>query len=402
MLNEIGKLGEYIYLLQERESLRCHDEIYKIGRTKQEGMSRIKNYPKGSKVWLMIIVNDSVKAENDLLDHFDKMFVQVSDVGREYYKGNPVQMMEEIIKYQHEHFDINIETTGEVLPRSPEIEFEEKAPKDKQKKKSKEENAPKDKQKKKSKEEKAPKDKQKDKQMKKSNKGKEAKESTVVHNDGANVSANVEDSTVTSNVSTTMSANTLTSTVVHNDGANVSANTLTSTVVHNDGANVSANTLTSTSANMTDSTVVISPPPSRRTNKKPIKYMRYIGLIARFARSEKLNFGNSARVYIRRTSERYVFDVEYIEILSPSNNVIYNVSKNNIECYDKEDPNKILFTSHHERRFDRVADDNIEHYIINIASFRIRRFRFSNYYETSIERNVDPAPPSSLMIEVNQ
>ena len=390
MLNEIGKLGEYIYLLQERESLRCHDEIYKIGRTKQEGVSRIKNYPKGSKVWLMIIVNDSVKAENDLLDRFDKMFVQVSDVGREYYKGNPVQMMEEIIKYQHEHFDINIETTGEVLPRSPEIEFEEKASKDKQKDKQK--GKQNDKQMKKSKEEKAPKDKQKGKQTKKANEGKEAKESTVAHNDGATVSANAKDSTVTSNESTTANTNT---------SANTSTSTVTPNVSTNVSTNTSANTSTSTSAIMTDSTVVISPPPSRRTNKKPIKYMRYIGLIARFARSEKLNFGNSARVYIRRTPERYVFDVECIEILSPSNNVIYNVSKNNIECYDKEDPDRILFTSHHERRYDRVADDNIDHYIINITSFRIRRFRFTNYYETSIERNVNPAPPSSLMTEVN-
>lgn len=388
MLNEIGKLGEYIYLLQERESLRCHDEIYKIGRTKQEGVSRIKNYPKGSKVWLMIIVNDSVKAENDLLDHFDKMFIQVSEVGREYYKGNPVQMMEEIIKYQHEHFDINIETTGEVLPRSPEIEFEEKAPKDKHKGKQK------DKQTKKPNEEKAPKDKQKSKQMKKANEEKETKESTVAHNDSANASANAKDSTVTPNASTTVNANTSSSTVT----SNASTNTSTSTVV----PNVSTTVSTNTSAIMTDSTVVISPPPSRRTNKKPIKYMRYIGLIARFARSEKLNFGNSARVYIRRSSERYVFDVEYIEILSPSNNVIYNVSKNNIECYDKEDPDRILFTSHHERRFDRVADDNIDRYIINIVSFKIRRFRFTNYYETSIEQNVNPAPPSSLMTEVNQ
>lgn len=396
MLNEIGKLGEYIYLLQERESLRCHDEIYKIGRTKQEGMSRIKNYPKGSKVWLMIIVNDSVKAENDLLDHFDKMFVQVSDVGREYYKGNPVQMMEEIIKYQHERFDINIETTGEVLPRSPEIEFEEKALKDKQK----------DKRKDKSNKGKEAKNKQEDKQKgkltKKSNEDKEAKESTVAHNDDANVSVNAKDSTITSNEST----NTSTSAVAHNDGANVntnaSTNTSTSAVAPIVSTNTSTSTSTSTSATIKDSTVVIPPSPPRRTNKKPIKYMRYMGLIARFARSEKLNFGNSARVYIRRTSERYVFDVEYIEILSPSNNVIYNVSKNNIECYDKEDPDRILFTSHHERRFDRVADDNIDRYIINIASFRIRRFRFTNYYETSIERNVDPAPPSSLMTEVNQ
>ena len=377
MLNEIGKLGEYIYLLQERESLRCHDEIYKIGRTKQEGVSRIKNYPKGSKVWLMIIVNDSVKAENDLLDHFDKMFVQVSDVGREYYKGNPVQMMEEIIKYQHEHFDINIETTGEVLPRSPEIEFEEKAPKDKQK----------------------------SKQTKKSNEGKETKESTVAHNDDANasttVSANVKDSTVAHNESATVKD----STVAHNESANSSASTVahnvSATVSATVSANTSANTSTSTSAIMTDSTVVISPLPSRQTNKKPIKYMRYIGLIARFARSEKLNFGNSARVYIRRTPERYVFDVEYIEILSPSNDVIYNVSKNNIECSDEEDPDRILFTSHHDRRFDRVADDNIDRYIIKIASFKIKRFHFKNYYETSIERNVNPAPPSSLMTEVN-
>ena len=129
--------------------------------------------------------------------------------------------------------------------------------------------------------------------------------------------------------------------------------------------------------------------------------MRYIGLVARFARSEKLNFGNSARIYIRRTPERYVFDVEYIEILSPNNNAIYNVSKNNIECYDKEDSNKIFITSHHEKKFNRVATDDIDRYVITIASFKIKRYRFTKYFETTIERNMNPAPPSTLMTEVN-
>ena len=47
MDKEIGKTGEYIYLIQERESIRCKDNIYKIGKTKQKPMKRVSAYPTG-------------------------------------------------------------------------------------------------------------------------------------------------------------------------------------------------------------------------------------------------------------------------------------------------------------------------------------------------------------------
>ena len=102
----IGETGEYIYLIQERESIRCKDDIYKIGKTNQEPMKRMRAYPTGSKLWITIIVNDSTTAEKDLLALFREKFEQVKDYGAEYFKGNPADMIYEIVKYQHDNFTL--------------------------------------------------------------------------------------------------------------------------------------------------------------------------------------------------------------------------------------------------------------------------------------------------------
>lgn len=110
MDKELGKLGEYIYLVQERESIRCKDNIYKIGKTTQKPMKRMSAYPTGSKLWITIIVNKSSVAENDLIEIFKIKFKQIRNIGKEYFFGNPIDMMNEIIKYQQEHFNLEIET----------------------------------------------------------------------------------------------------------------------------------------------------------------------------------------------------------------------------------------------------------------------------------------------------
>ena len=110
MDKELGKLGEYIYLVQERESIRCKDNIYKIGKTTQKPMKRMSAYPTGSKLWITIIVNDSDTAEKELIKMFKIKFKQISSIGNEYFFGNPIDMMYEIIKYQQEHFNLELET----------------------------------------------------------------------------------------------------------------------------------------------------------------------------------------------------------------------------------------------------------------------------------------------------
>jgi len=44
IINMIG----YIYLLQEREFIKTKENIYKLGKSKQENLKRIQNYPNGT------------------------------------------------------------------------------------------------------------------------------------------------------------------------------------------------------------------------------------------------------------------------------------------------------------------------------------------------------------------
>ena len=71
--------GQYIYLVQERESIRCNDGVYKIGKTTQEPNKRMKGYPKNSKLYLTVIVDDATTSERDLLMLFRQKFVLRSD-----------------------------------------------------------------------------------------------------------------------------------------------------------------------------------------------------------------------------------------------------------------------------------------------------------------------------------
>jgi len=71
---EETKKCEYIYLVQEREFIKTNEHIYKIGKTKQECLKRIKNYPNGTKLIIQIECNDCDKYEKLLITKFKKEF----------------------------------------------------------------------------------------------------------------------------------------------------------------------------------------------------------------------------------------------------------------------------------------------------------------------------------------
>lgn len=96
--------GEYIYLVQERESMRCNDNVFKIGRTSQEPNKRMKGYPNNSRLLLTVIVNDSINAETELKRIFRNKFKLRNDIGDEYFEGDPMKMMRIIIKYFQENY----------------------------------------------------------------------------------------------------------------------------------------------------------------------------------------------------------------------------------------------------------------------------------------------------------
>ena len=60
-------MSEYIYLLQEREFINAKQNIYKLGKTKQENLQRFKQYPKGSKLILQQICHDCDILETQLI-----------------------------------------------------------------------------------------------------------------------------------------------------------------------------------------------------------------------------------------------------------------------------------------------------------------------------------------------
>jgi hypothetical protein len=90
---EENKNSEYIYLLQEREFIKTNEPIYKIGKTKQECLKRIINYPNGTKLIIQIECNDCDTYEKLLITKFKKDFIHKNDIGNEYFYGNRFKMI---------------------------------------------------------------------------------------------------------------------------------------------------------------------------------------------------------------------------------------------------------------------------------------------------------------------
>lgn len=83
---------EFNYILQEREHINIQKPIYKIGRTKQEGLRRFKQYPKESKLIIQESVSDCCAVEKEIIKLFDKKFTNRREIGREYYEGDIVEI----------------------------------------------------------------------------------------------------------------------------------------------------------------------------------------------------------------------------------------------------------------------------------------------------------------------
>ena len=85
-----------VYLIHIREFLESNKDIYKIGRTTQEGEKRFKSYPKGSQVLFLKECFDSVFIEKMIMKKFKEKYEQQNQYGREYFKGNKNFMIQDI------------------------------------------------------------------------------------------------------------------------------------------------------------------------------------------------------------------------------------------------------------------------------------------------------------------
>jgi hypothetical protein len=82
----------YIYLVKEREFIKTNENIYKIGRSKQENTKRFLQYPKGSELILQEVCIDCIKTEKMIINEFKKHFIHRKDIGNEYFEGDYLKM----------------------------------------------------------------------------------------------------------------------------------------------------------------------------------------------------------------------------------------------------------------------------------------------------------------------
>lgn len=95
-----GTMNEFVYILIEREFIKCNEKVYKIGRTKDMKI-RLQGYPKGTKLLLLSTVSDSQFVENQIKKTFKEKFKQRTDIGTEYFEGIYMEMLiefNEIVK----------------------------------------------------------------------------------------------------------------------------------------------------------------------------------------------------------------------------------------------------------------------------------------------------------------
>lgn len=92
-------MTEYIYLMQKREFIKTKENIYKIGKTKQENLKRITNYDNGSILICQFKCNDCDKLEKKLIALFREKYELQKEIGNEYFKGNCDDMRDDIYNY---------------------------------------------------------------------------------------------------------------------------------------------------------------------------------------------------------------------------------------------------------------------------------------------------------------
>ena len=94
---EEGKSSKnYVYMIQEREFIKLNEPVYKIGKTSNP-KSRLSAYPKGSEVLFISLVSDCHQIEKEIIENFNDKFIHRNDIGKEYFQGDDMEMIQEII-----------------------------------------------------------------------------------------------------------------------------------------------------------------------------------------------------------------------------------------------------------------------------------------------------------------
>ncbi len=108
-----SKRKYYIYIIFELKTLCYGFNIFKLGRT-WDVFNRFKQYSKNSVLLLLLRVKDGYHVEYDLLNAFNKYFINVKDCGNEYFYGNVIDMINIVKKYTNQFNQIIEEKDEEI------------------------------------------------------------------------------------------------------------------------------------------------------------------------------------------------------------------------------------------------------------------------------------------------
>ena len=92
-------MPQYIYLLHEREFIKTNENIYKLGKTKQEHNNFLKKCPKGSKLLIQIKCDNCDITRNNLIKYFNNKYTNRRDIGNEYFEGDMDDMKDTICQH---------------------------------------------------------------------------------------------------------------------------------------------------------------------------------------------------------------------------------------------------------------------------------------------------------------
>jgi len=101
-------MSGHIYLLKEREFIKTYEDVYKIGKTKQDFNKRCSSYPKETIVYLQLYVEDVDNFEKTLIDLLPSKCKKRSDIGNEYFEGDKDDIIKIIysIRYNEEYTNL--------------------------------------------------------------------------------------------------------------------------------------------------------------------------------------------------------------------------------------------------------------------------------------------------------
>ncbi len=88
-------MSKSFYIIQEREFKKSGKEIYKIGKTSQEGIKRFSQHPKDSILILQMEVENSQEFVNKVKKIFNEKYHRRKDIGNNYYEGNKDEMVKD-------------------------------------------------------------------------------------------------------------------------------------------------------------------------------------------------------------------------------------------------------------------------------------------------------------------